>query len=409
MQDNLLDIRHNENLYWIIDDGMTISRGEVINDISVAIFAYIYYDNTLSEYIDKLKKLDLKIDLYIISSDEEILKKSEELLENRANCFFILKNNRGRDVSALLVAARQYIVKYDFFCFIHDKRVKKSEETSDTELWINNIQNNLIASNEYVINVIKEFKQNEKIGILAPPEPVGDHIYAYYHNSWDHNFELMLELKRSFGLECNLDRKKAPITIGTVFWARTVALKKLFEKDWKYTDFPDEPFPDDGSISHAIERSFGYFAQDAGYSTGTIMTSQYATLLINKTQAYMREIFDYLEVNEGIKNISMLRDRRSMITDNSIIMRNRHNLYVYGAGRVAMRILLELFRKGVVPKKILVSTKNDIDNLYGVPIEVCTNPKQYADGIIIIGVGNKLRKEVIDYLDSIGLKNYVDY
>ena len=409
MQSNILDIRHSKNLYWIIDNQRTNVDMEKVYNSKIAIFAHLFYENTLDQYTERLAHVDTHIDIYIISSSEDILSKCKKKLGERKNSYYILKENRGRDVSALLVAARPYVLKYDFFCFLHDKRVKKSEETGDTELWIKSIQDNLISSNEYVLNVIDTFLTHTQVGVLVPPEPIGEHIYAYYHNSWDHDFEPMLELQKEFNLECNLNPRKAPITIGTILWARTASLKKMFEKKWEYIDFPGEPFPDDGSISHAIERSFGFFAQDAGYFTGTIMTAEYATILINQSQSYMRETFEYLEVTEGIKNIRMVRDWRSLINEDSDIMRNRHNLYIYGAGRVAKRILLDLFRKGIVPKKILVSTQNDIDNLLGVPVEVCTVPQYYADGLIIIGVGEKLKPEIVEYLNSLGLKNYIDY
>ena len=42
----------------------------------------------------------------------------------------ILKRNRGRDVSALLVASRTEILQYKYVCFIHDKQ-EKSEYTRE--------------------------------------------------------------------------------------------------------------------------------------------------------------------------------------------------------------------------------------------------------------------------------------
>ena len=42
--------------------------------------------------------------------------------------------------------------------------------------------------------------------------------------------------------------------------------------------------PDDGTISHALERIFGFAAVDAGYKVKTIMNAQYASKLITILQ-----------------------------------------------------------------------------------------------------------------------------
>ena len=65
---------------------------------------------------------------------------------------------------------------------------------------------------------------------------------------------------------------------GSCFWFRTDALRKLFKYDWKYEDFPEEPLPIDGTISHAIERCYAYVAQDAGYYSAIVMCDEYAKI-----------------------------------------------------------------------------------------------------------------------------------
>ena len=83
-----------------------------------------------------------------------------------------------------------------------------------------------------------------------------------------------------------------------MFWAKTDALKKLFEHGWKYEDFPEEPLPIDGTISHAIERVLGYVAQDAGYKTGVIMTDKIAAQLLVRVQSDMRVMYEQLQRRE---------------------------------------------------------------------------------------------------------------
>ena len=57
--------------------------------------------------------------------------------------------------------------------------------------------------------------------------------------------------------------------IGTMFWARSAALKPLFDLKLARDDYPPEPIPYDGTILHAIERLLPFVAQHAGYRVAT--------------------------------------------------------------------------------------------------------------------------------------------
>ena len=48
-------------------------------------------------------------------------------------------------------------------------------------------------------------------------------------------------------------------------------IEKIFEYAFKGEDFPAEPMPVDGTISHAIERIWPYVAQEAGYYSAHIL------------------------------------------------------------------------------------------------------------------------------------------
>ena len=134
----------------------------------------------------------------------------------------------------------------------------------------------MIGSSAYISNIIETFERNPELGVLMPPEHVSENYSMLFLNTWYLNFLNMQSLAKEMNLNCDLNADKKPISVGTVFWARVDALKKLFEKEWKYEDFAEEPLPDDGTLSHAVERCFAYVAQDAGYNTGIVMTDRFA-------------------------------------------------------------------------------------------------------------------------------------
>lgn len=73
---------------------------------------------------------------------------------------------------------------------------------------------------------------------------------------------------------------------GSVFWFRVKALAPLFDHGWQHEDFPPEPLPQDGTISHAIERIYPFVAQGAGYYPAQAMSVDYAVARCDSMQAY---------------------------------------------------------------------------------------------------------------------------
>lgn len=80
--------------------------------------------NTCIEYA---KSMPDYADIIITTGSEkniELIKKKAKELDSR-KVDVVLAENRGRDVSALLVAAAPYIKNYDLVCFAHDKKTKQ--------------------------------------------------------------------------------------------------------------------------------------------------------------------------------------------------------------------------------------------------------------------------------------------
>ncbi|MGN0976192.1 MAG: rhamnan synthesis F family protein, partial [Gemmiger sp.] len=114
---------------------------------------------------------------------------------------------------------------------------------------------------------------------------------AYFLNmcsgGWGPNFDNTKALAKKLKIDVPISGEKPPIApFGSVFWFRVKALEPLFAKGWQHEDFPPEPLPPDGTISHAIERIYPFVAQKAGYYPAVIMSRDYAVLQSNTMQAY---------------------------------------------------------------------------------------------------------------------------
>ena len=92
-------------------------------------------------------------------------------------------------------------------------------------------------------------------------------------------------------MDVSIKEDKEPIApLGSFFWARAKALEPLFEKEWTYDDFPEEPVADDGTILHAIERIYPFSAQSAGYYPGWILSESGAAMEITNLNHMLREL-----------------------------------------------------------------------------------------------------------------------
>ena len=130
------------------------------------------------------------------------------------------------------------------------------------------IWENMLASEDYINSIIKDFDDNDNLGLIVPP-PVyhGTYFNAYSHKYWVSCFDLVEGLLEDMDIECVASKNEPPLSIGNCFWAKVDAFKPLFDLNLDYEDFPSEPMPNDGTISHALERVYGYVVASQRYYT----------------------------------------------------------------------------------------------------------------------------------------------
>jgi lipopolysaccharide biosynthesis protein len=58
-----------------------------------------------------------------------------------------------------------------------------------------------------------------------------------------------------------------------MFWAKTNAINRLLEIDWKYSMFASEGQQLDGTLQHAIERVIGECALSSSYKQGIFLNA----------------------------------------------------------------------------------------------------------------------------------------
>ena len=276
---NLDDIKKSLNLLSIVSDIDIYEGKKYYQQKRIALFLHTFYPELFDYDLEFLKNVPSEIDLYITNSDENkietLRKKFEPVLKNKLT--FIKVESRGRDLSALLVGCRDYLLNYDYICFIHDKKSSQKENMVVGASFRDLLWENMLFSPGYISNILNRFEEHPCLGLQVPPNVYHGSYFGSSLNTWTICFEKTYELAYSLGISVPLDKSKEAFATGTVFWARTTALKALISHDWSYRDFPAEPLPGDGTISHALERILPYVAQFHGYYTEYVLNPQYAS------------------------------------------------------------------------------------------------------------------------------------
>ena len=289
---NMASIKRLMHLNYILPTEYEKSKIDISKDKILLIF-HIYFEDLIDESIKYMKSMPINSDILITIPKRDL----KEILERKIkdlpykNIEIRIIENRGRDVSSLLVGAKDIVMNYDYVCFMHDEKTTQLKPYCAGQSFRYKCYEGNLSSKEYVINILGTFKENKRLGILMPPPPNHGNFFHTIGNEWGSNLKETEELVTKLGLKVPLYWGAEPISpLGTMFWFRPKAMKKLFDYDWKYEDFPEEPNEYDGTILHAIERIYGFVIQDAGYYCAWCFTEKLAKIELTNLSYSIREM-----------------------------------------------------------------------------------------------------------------------
>lgn len=290
---NQADIKKCLQLNYILPSNISENVLAKNNDKKIALVIHIYFEDLIEYCFRYASSMPQQSHIYITTNTQQkkeaIEKKFAELNCNKLEVIVI--ENRGRDVSALLVATKNFIMDYDYVCFAHDKKVSQLDMGIKGEGFSYKCFENVLKNGSFVENIINTFEKNPRLGLLTPPPPNHSDYYPTVSFEWGYNYEKTLELYKQLGLNIPICEQKEPIApLGTMFWFRPKALKRLFDKDWNYSDFPEEPNGTDGTLLHAIERIYPFVVQEEGFYPAWVMVDTFAKIEVTNLNFMLREL-----------------------------------------------------------------------------------------------------------------------
>lgn len=300
-QQNIYELNTKLNMnYILIEKKFNIS----MRKNNAAIFIYLYYKDQINENIRYLKNIPRVMDVYFFTDTEEKKKEMEKFLHvYRIKCKtkVIIVCSRGREWAALLIEGKQLVLKYKYFCFLHDKKGHSFEYPTVGSSFKTLLWENVIYSRGYINRVIEYFEKNNHIGLLVPPVIKHGTYFRFYNNFWTTCYDETITWAKRLKLETKyISEVYTPISIGSVFWARSEALKDLFQYNFERKDFPEEPMPIDGTVNHVFERIIPYVAQNQGFYTAIIMTKKFAEVDWNICSNMLRKTMSASQKNKNL-------------------------------------------------------------------------------------------------------------
>jgi len=226
----------------------------------VAVICHLYHAELGAEVLSYLRNIPFTADLFL-STDTE--RKRCDLAAvfaswKQGEVDVRMMPNRGRDIAPKLIGFRDVHDHYEFVLHLHSKRSLHADFLTP---WRGYIYETLLGSTAIVRSAFEAFARLPRLGMLAPQhfEPTRRWL------DWNGNFETARAFATRMGIAL---RPEAALDFpsGSMFWARSAALRPVLDLNLSFKDFPRESGQQDHTPAHALERLYFHVCERAGYS-----------------------------------------------------------------------------------------------------------------------------------------------
>ena len=242
-----------------------------VQSLRMGLHLHLYHHEMGKEIFEHLRGIRSRIDLLISVTSQSAAEAVAHIFSAYSQGAIDVRvfENRGRDIGPFLTGFGDVILRrYDIIGHVHTKKsagkVANGESLTPAFLesisqWRRFLYANLLgAENAMADTIIQRLcRERKRLVWCFPTIPtcsVGERIF----------------LMRSILRDDSESESCCPTTtfnfpVGSMFWARTAALRPLLELGLTWGDFPPEPLPYDGSLLHAIERLLPFVVESTGF------------------------------------------------------------------------------------------------------------------------------------------------
>ena len=226
---------------------------------SIAVFVHLFYEEVAYEILAYVNNLPLGADLFVTTDTQQKAVRFERIFEGYkfGKVTVRVVPNRGRDIAPKLLGFREAYDEYEFVLHVHSK---KSVHNSRLASWRTYLFESLCGSPSHVRDILEIFSRAPNVGMVFPQH------YEYIRRwvSWEANFDVCRQLALRLGYDL-VERHPLDFPSGSMFWARSAALRPLLDLGWTFDDFPDEAGQQDSTLAHAVERLYAIVCELSGH------------------------------------------------------------------------------------------------------------------------------------------------
>lgn len=222
----------------------------------VGVFLHLFYPELAAEFRKRLSPLDGRCHVYISTDTPE---KAGQIRDAFPAATVSVFPNRGRDVYPKLFGFGAGHDDHDIVLHVHGK---KSPHANALDQWLEHCLDCLLPQPSEVERILSLFQTIPRLGILAPVTFRAVLGAAHWADNAACARELMTRMQFDPPLPGDRD---LDFPVGSMFWARTAALRPLLDLRLRPESFPPEAGQVDGTPAHAIERLFGVVCRLTGH------------------------------------------------------------------------------------------------------------------------------------------------
>ena len=238
------------------------------NKLRIAAIIHCYYPEIFPVLLEYLKNLPDNTDCYISTDTEN----KRSIIQEQIKCLRLSKTeirlypNKGWDIAPFLAGFSDIIPNYDLLCKVHAKASTNQTKALST-YWRSMLYESLLGSKTHVQKIINFFNDSPELGMIAPPS------IPYCYVDIGMNKTKLKHLLQQLNIQIP-SNEAIDFPVGSMFWARNKALQPLLDLHFTFNDFNiTDSNQRDGTLAHAIERSFFISCCKAGYYWGRISPS----------------------------------------------------------------------------------------------------------------------------------------
>jgi glycosyltransferase involved in cell wall biosynthesis len=253
-----LDTKNTQSVPILLLEDRKRNQAKTITE-KIAVHAHLYYLELADDLAGFLANIPCSYDLYVSTDTAEKARGLADKLsglEGVGSFNVQVTPNRGRDVAPMIVTFGAVLSNYSLILHVHTKR---SPHNPRLRGWRRFLYETLLGTPELVWNIIGSFIQDKSLGIFypAPYYPVRPLMKV---GGNERQMRWLLD-RSSAGNTVYDEIDKTHFPASSMFWLRGEVIQGLVDMSLSYDDFDEEIGQVDGTLAHAIERLFPWFAQ----------------------------------------------------------------------------------------------------------------------------------------------------